>query len=196
MKPKDTEASAWYRGLKVGAVTLGLSLLLGFVSGYVVRVVPFFLAFFVLLAIIGLGILFDVMGVAVTVAEEPPLHAMAAKKVPGARQAIRLIRQAPEVSNFCNDMIGDMAGTLSGATGAIIVFNLVKRYPLLKEEYTSLVIVAFISALTVGGKAVSKYFSLRNANSITLKMGRVLFVVERILGRELLGIKNNSGGKR
>lgn len=196
MKPKDTEVDAWRHGFKVGALTLGLSLLLGFCSGYMVRAVPFFLAFLVLLTIVGLGILFDVMGVAVTVADEPPLHAMAAKKVPGARQAIRLLRQAPAVSNFCNDMVGDMAGTLSGATGAIIVFSLVKRYPALKEEWVALVVVAFISALTVGGKAVSKHFSLQRANAITLQMGRVLFLAERIRGRELLGTKNNSGGKR
>lgn len=196
MKPKDTEADAWRYGFKVGAVTLGLSLLLGFFSGYVVRTVPFFLAFLVLLAIVALGILFDIMGVAVTVAEDAPFHAMAAKKVPGARQAIRLLRQAPVVSNFCNDMVGDMAGTLSGATGAIIVFSLVRRYTLLKEEYVSLMVVALISALTVGGKAVSKHFSLQQANAITLKMGRVMLVVERVLGREILVAKNNGGGKR
>ena len=72
----------------------------------------------------------------------------------------------------------------------------VKRYPALKEEWVALVVVAFISALTVGGKAVSKHFSLQRANAITLQMGRVLFLAERIRGRELLGTKNNSGGKR
>jgi len=46
VKSKDTEVDAWRHGFKVGALTLGLSLLLGFCSGYVVRAVPFFLAFF------------------------------------------------------------------------------------------------------------------------------------------------------
>jgi len=190
------EAHAWRHGFRVGAFTLGLSLLLGSVSGYVVRAVPFFLAFLVLLAIVGLGILFDVMGVAVTVAEEPPLHAMAAKKVLGSRQAVRLLRHAPEVSNFCNDVVGDMAGTLSGAIGATIVFSLVRRYPMLKEEWVTLMVVAFISAVTVGGKAVSKHYSIKRANAITLKMGYALLVAERIIGQELLGGKNNTGGKK
>ncbi|HKM39713.1 MAG TPA: hypothetical protein VJ036_05530 [bacterium] len=194
MKVKNTDTGAWSRGFKVGVLTLGLSLLFGLCSGYVVRTVPFFLAFLVLLAIVGLGILFDVMGVAVTVADEPPLHAMAAKKISGAHEAIRLRRQAAAVSNFCNDMVGDMAGTLAGATGATIVFGLVKYYPKIKEEWVALVIVALVSALTVGGKAVSKEFALARANAITLEMGRALMLVERIWGRQLLRTKNDSGG--
>jgi uncharacterized membrane protein (Fun14 family) len=196
VKPKPSAADAWRHGFRVGSLTLGLSLLLGFSSGYVVRVVPLFLAFLVLFAIILLGVLFDIMGVAVTVADEPPLHAMAAKKIPGARQAVRLLRQAPAVSNFCNDMVGDMAGTLSGATGATIVFSLAKRYPELKEEWLALIVVAFISALTVGGKAISKHVSIQQANAIILKMGRGLFLMENIIGRELLVAKTNSGGKK
>ncbi|NLG86808.1 MAG: hypothetical protein GX489_06290 [Firmicutes bacterium] len=196
MKPKPTEANIWWHGFKVGSLTLGLSLLVGFFSGYVVRAVPLFLAFLVLLAIVALGILFDIMGVAVTAAEEPPLHAMAAKKVPGAREAVRLLRHAPAVSNFCNDMVGDMAGTLSGATGATIVFSLITRYPKIKEEWLTLLVVASISALTVGGKAVSKHYSLQQANAITLMMGRGLLLLEKIIGRELLVSKTNSGGKK
>lgn len=185
MKLKSTRISTWHHGLKVGLITLALSLLLGFCSGHVVRTVPFFLAFLVLLAIIGLGILFDVMGVAVTVADEPSLHAMAAKRILGAREAVRLRRQAPAISNLCNDLVGDIAGTLSGAVGATIVFGLAKHYPI-KEEWASLAIVALVSAVTVGGKAVGKHFSLWHANIITLKMGRVLWLVERICGREVL----------
>ncbi|HHY92760.1 MAG TPA: hypothetical protein GX511_05415 [Firmicutes bacterium] len=143
-----------------------------------------------LLAIITLGIVFDIMGVAVTAAEEPPLHAMSAKRIPGARQAVRLLRHAPAVSNFCNDVIGDIAGTLSGATGATVVFYLVKRYPLLHEDVVSLLMVALISALTVGGKAVSKHFSIAKANWIAFQMGKVFAVLEGMLQRELLGAKN------
>ncbi|MGI6128581.1 MAG: hypothetical protein ACOYEO_00630 [bacterium] len=193
MRPKPSLTAAWRSGLRSGSLTMGLSLLLGVSSGYVVRVVPLFLAFLVLFAIILLGILFDIMGVAVTVAEEPPLHAMAAKRLPGARQAVRLLRQAPAVSNFCNDLVGDMAGTLSGATGATIVFSLAKRYPNLREEWLSLLVIALISALTVGGKAISKHFSIQQANDITLKMGRALFLVEKIIGRELLAKSNRRG---
>lgn len=186
--------AAWRRGLRSSFVTLGLSLFLGILTSYVVRLVPLFLAFLVLFAIIMLGILFDIMGVAVTVAEEPPLHAMAAKKVRGARQAVRLQRQSPTVSNFCNDLVGDMAGTLAGATGATIVFNVIKRYPWLKQEWLSLFVVALVSSITVGAKAVGKYLSIRRANEITLKMGCWLSFAEKILGRELLITKFDRRG--
>ena len=45
-------------------------------------------AFLVLLLIVALGIVFDIIGVAVMSAEEKPFHAMAAKKVPGAAEAV------------------------------------------------------------------------------------------------------------
>lgn len=45
-------------------------------------------AFLILLAIVLVGIVFDVIGVAVTSADEKPFHSMAARKVPGAREAI------------------------------------------------------------------------------------------------------------
>ncbi len=40
-----------------------------------------------------------------------------------------------------------------------------------------------------GRKAVSKHYSIKRANAITLKMGYALLVAERIIGRELLGGK-------
>jgi hypothetical protein len=191
VKASGSGSGVWRHGLKVALLTFCLSLLLGLFSSVVVRRVPLFLAFLVLLAIIALGIVFDIMGVAVTAAEEPPLHAMSAKRTPGARQAIRLLRRAPAVSNFCNDVVGDIAGTLSGATGATIVFYLIRRYPFLQEDVVSLIMIATVSALTVGGKAVSKHFSIAKAGWITFQMGKVFAFWERILGRELLATKNN-----
>ena len=62
--------------------------------------------------------IFDIIGVAVTAAREEPFHAMAVDRVSGAQQAIRLVRHADKVATFTNDMIGDVAGTLSGAVAA------------------------------------------------------------------------------
>lgn len=190
VKASSSNSDIWKHGGKVALLTFILSLFLGIASGVLVRRVPFFLALLILLGIIALGIAFDILGVAVTAAEEPPFHAMAAKRIPGARQAVRLLRQAPAVSNFCNDVVGDIAGTLSGATGATIVFYLVQRYPFLREDVISLLVVALISALTVGGKAVSKHYSIRQANWITFQAGKVFAFVERILKRELLHSPN------
>ena len=71
-------------------------------------------AFGVLVCFIGLGIVFDIIGVAVTAADERPFHSMAAHKTPGAREALGLIRRANKVSSFCNDVVGDICGIISG----------------------------------------------------------------------------------
>ena len=43
---------------------------------------------------IGIGIIFDIIGVAVTVADENEFHAKATKKVEGAKTSIKLINLA------------------------------------------------------------------------------------------------------
>ena len=60
-----------------------------------------------------MGIFFDIIGVAVTVANEHEFHAKATKKVKGSKDSIKLIRNAPKVANICADVIGDICGVLS-----------------------------------------------------------------------------------
>ena len=79
--------------------------------------------------IILVGILFDIIGTAVAAAEESALNAKAAKKVPGAREGVYLIKNADKVANFCNDVIGDICGTVSGAIGAALVFQVLASHP-------------------------------------------------------------------
>ena len=72
-------------------------------------------AFLILLLIVLIGIIFDIIGVAVTSADEKPFHSMASRKVPGAMESIRLLRNAERVSSICNDVVGDICGVVSGA---------------------------------------------------------------------------------
>lgn len=59
------------------------------------------------------------------IAEEKPFHSLAARKVKGARESISVIRHAPQLANLCCDVIGDIAGIISGATTTLIVSELV-----------------------------------------------------------------------
>src|SRR5690554_6403843 len=86
------------------------------------------LSFLVLILIVCTGVFFDIIGVAVTSAEEKPFHSMASNKVEEAKVAIRLVWNAGQVSNFCNDVIGDISGIVSGAIGPSIIYKLVKVY--------------------------------------------------------------------
>ena len=74
------------------------------------------LALLILALFIGLGILFDIIGVAVTAADPRPFHSMAAHKEKGAKEALKLLRNADRVSSVCNDVVGDICGIVSGAT--------------------------------------------------------------------------------
>lgn len=135
-----------------------------------------------LVVIISIGILFDVVGVATTASQEDPFHAMAVRRVPGAREAGWLVRHQDQVANFTLDIVGDVIGTLSGAIGATIVFRLITAFPGFNEAVLSTLLIALIAALTVGGKAYGKVFAFERRTEIVLFAGRFLHVFGRIFG--------------
>ena len=136
------------------------------------------LAFVVLASFILLGIVFDIIGVAVTAADERPFHSMAARKVPGAREALGLIRRASKVSSFCNDVVGDICGIISGSTAAIIVVRL-QEVLSFRSVVVSLAITALVSGLTIGGKAVGKTFAIDKSTAVLQLVGRILHLFSR-----------------
>lgn len=135
-------------------------------SGYVV-------AFAVLAIFIILGIVFDMIGIAVTSAVEAPFHSMAAHHERGATEALRLIKNADKVASFCNDVVGDVSGIVSGTTAALIATRLMEGmnsdnllFPLL--------ISAAVTGLMVGGKAAGKTIAINNRNIIILRVGKLI----------------------
>ncbi len=137
-------------------------------------------AFIILLFIVFLGIIFDVIGVAVTSADEAPFHAMAARKVPGAREALRLLRKADRVSSICNDVVGDICGVVSGSAGATITVQLIVRFGFTLPTVVSLVMSSLVAGLTVGGKAVGKNFAVNASTKIVHKVGVLLHILHSI----------------
>ena len=86
-------------------VTILISGVISYISEEIMSTSGIIIAFCILFAIVCLGIIFDIIGVAVTSADEKPFHSMAARKVPGAIEAIRLLRNAERVSSICNDVV-------------------------------------------------------------------------------------------
>ncbi len=168
-------------------VTFLVSLAFNLGSNSVLSVVPLTLGFVLLLFIILVGVVFDIVGVSATAGEESPFHAMASNRVRGAKQAIWLVRNADSVSTFCNDLIGDVAGTLSGAVGVAIVWNLATLSAGLGETLANTFMVALIAAVTVGGKSIGKNFAISNSTKILIIVGRLLYSMERV------GIRTSSG---
>ncbi len=129
-------------------------------------------AFLILLAIILVGIIFDVVGVAVTSADEKPFHSMAARKVAGAQEAIKLLRNAERVSSICNDVIGDICGVVSGSAAATISAQLVAMNGFgAPDTVISLVMSALVAGFTVGGKAIGKTFAMGSCTKIVSFVG-------------------------
>ena len=104
-KKKD-ENIKWF--IEVFIMTFILSIVFSYVSTNGVSNLSLIPAIFILIAVIAVGIVFDIIGVAVTVADENEFHAKATKKVKGSKDSIRLIRNAPRVANICADVIGDI----------------------------------------------------------------------------------------
>ncbi|HPU21734.1 MAG TPA: Mg2+ and Co2+ transporter CorB [Thermoclostridium caenicola] len=159
-------------GIFITVFSFGLSLLVLFAStGLLGEAQPAF-SFVVVLVIIFTGVVFDVIGIAVTAADETPFHSMASKKIRGARQSLILIRNAPRVSSFCNDVVGDICGVVSGVAGTSIVYRLFAASGdiSLIETITG----ALIAAFTVGGKAFAKNIGMNNSNFIVYWVGRIL----------------------
>lgn len=159
--------SAYHRIWLIAGSTFVVTFLVsGTTRGVLGAVSPLF-SVLLLIVVILIGILFDIVGIAVISASEAPFHAMAAKKVFGATHAVRLVRSAGEVASFCNDLVGDIAGTLSGAMGAMLAASL--QAPLLIA-----LMAPIVSTLTVVGKALTKGPAIDHAEVIVYRVGWAL----------------------
>jgi CBS domain containing-hemolysin-like protein len=173
-------------GLIVAFFTFFIALLVSIGSEAFVKAVDnIFIALVLLFFIIALGIFFDIIGTAAAAAELPPFNAKAAKKVFGAYQAVKITRNASAVANYFCDIIGDIAGTLSGAIGAGIVFSIIHTLSYADVVLIGALMTSFIAALTVGGKAIGKSYAIEKANSIIFRVAVALGWWEKLTGLEL-----------
>lgn len=169
--PKKQQKNRWPLTAFLLAVSLSAVLSLG--SASVLDGAGWLVAVAVLVAFIGLGIVFDMVGVAVTAADPRPFHSMAAHKEKGGREAIRLLSNADHVASFCNDVVGDICGIVSGTTAAVIVVELQKSFTL-PSLFISIGVTALISGLTIGGKALGKKAAIDNCTNVVYRVACIL----------------------
>ncbi|NLP46607.1 MAG: hypothetical protein GX347_06155 [Epulopiscium sp.] len=164
---------SWLVGITIG--TLLLAILFGYISLIFMEKLNVIGASLILFLLIFIGVFFDILGIAVTAADEVPFHSMASNKVSGAKESIFLIRNAGIVANFCNDVIGDISGIISGtATGAIILK--VNQIYSINSVLWSILLTAMVAGITVGGKALGKELALKKANEIIYQLGMILHI--------------------
>lgn len=155
-----------------------ISFIFSFSSNTIMPKVNLFVGIIILLLFIAIGIVFDMIGVAVTSTDEEPLHAMSSKKIKGAKKAVSFKKNADKVSSFCNDVIGDICGIVSGSAGVTIATSLSEKLNT-SVLYTGLVITALTAALTIGGKAFFKSIAIKNSNQIVHMTAKVLSIFEK-----------------
>ncbi|NLY56273.1 MAG: hypothetical protein GX058_07170 [Firmicutes bacterium] len=171
------------RFLRMGFWAALFALIFNIFSQTLLAKVDLVSAFILVLAVVAIGIFFDLIGTAAAAAVETPFHSMASSRVPGAKTAVWLVRNADKVTNICNDLIGDICGTLSGAMTAVIVFRLLLIQPSLPETILSTLLVSLVSALTIGGKAAWKKVGLDYSQEIILNTAKVIrFIYRKELG--------------
>ena len=178
-KPRAVNAR-WV--LTITLISFTMSVAMSYLSNEALASAGTVLSFVVLLFFIALGIVFDMIGVAATSATEKEFHSMAAHRVRGAREAVWMTRNAEKVSSICNDVVGDICGIMSGATGALIVTRITAGLGGVRVVLVSLLITGLISALTIGGKAAGKGVAVLCSSRVLAICGRVLSVLPITLG--------------
>ena len=159
--------------LRVFFLAVALSALLSFLSSTALGGAGYVVATLVLLAFIALGIVFDMVGVAVTAADPKPFHSMAAHKEKGGKEAIRLLSNANRVSSVCNDVVGDICGIVSGSTAAVIVVQLQRDFST-TSVLISIGVTALISGITIGGKALGKSVAINDCTKVVYRVARIM----------------------
>lgn len=105
-KEKSNDNIKWF--ITIFITTFILSIFFSYISTTAITDISIAPAIIILIVVIGIGILFDIIGVSVTVADEEEFHAKASKKINGAKTAVKLIRNSAKVANICADVIGDI----------------------------------------------------------------------------------------
>lgn len=159
----------------VFVITFFMSLVFSIVSTSVIEKLSIASAIVFLVIVVFIGILFDMVAIAVTVADEGDFHAKATKKIPGSKISVKLIRNAPKVANFCADVIGDICGVLSGAISALIGIKIAASFSL--SFNVQLIIGAIVAAVTVAGKAIGKEIATNHSTEIVHVVAKVLNVL-------------------
>lgn len=132
----------------------------------------------IILFIIIIGVIFDMIGVSVTAASIKPFNSMASKKIKGSKTAIFLIQNAEKVSAFCNDVIGDVCGIISGSVG-ILISSIIALEFNLNSSLVTLVLTALIAAITIGGKALGKSYAINKSDVIVFRFAKIVSLFRR-----------------
>lgn len=161
--------------VEIIVLSFGISVAFSLVSSRVLAGAGYVTAIIVLAVFVAIGIIFDMVGVAITSAVPAPFHSMASHRERGAKEALRLLKNAEKVASVCNDVVGDIAGIISGTTSAVLAGQLIADFNV-SNVIAPLIVSGVVASVTIGGKAVGKVFGMKRSTEIVLRVGKLLSV--------------------
>ena len=163
---------------KVFLWTFILSTIFSFSTNYLSNHASIVIMVIIILLVIAIGIIFDMIGASTLTSKESTFHSMNAKKIKGAKETIKLIKNSVKISSICNDIVGDICGIISGGLGAVLAISIAS---LTKFNATiiSVITAALISSLTIGGKAIFKNVAIKNSDKIIFNVGKLLSIFKK-----------------
>ena len=169
-KKKDSNVK-WI--VQISVMAFVISFCFSFASETILANVNVLIGVLVLLLFILIGIIFDMVGVAITSADIGPFNSMSAQKVKGADIAVTFVKNAAKLSTFCNDVIGDICGIISGSTSAAIALIIASKFNI-NLLITSLIVTSLVASFTIGGKAIGKSIAINKSDVIIFRFSSIL----------------------
>ena len=164
--------------IKITLCALFMSFIFSGITDKLVPNINAIIGILLVLVFIVIGVIFDMIGVSVTACDIKSFNSMASKKIKGSKTAIMLIKNAEKVSSFCNDVIGDVCGIISGSLG-ILISSVVSVELGLNLSVVTLFSTSIIAALTIGGKALGKSFAINKSDVIVFKFAKFIRLFRR-----------------
>lgn len=170
---KSKRKFKWLWPIQVLLITTIIAFSMSIASEFLLSITGIILSVVLLLVFISIAMLFDMLGVASTSANIEPFLSMASRKIRGAKESIKIVRNAEKVSSFSCDIIGDMCGIICGSIGASFVVRIALMGNI-SQIILSAVVSGIIAGLTVFLKAVGKNLAINKANNIIFALGKFL----------------------
>lgn len=171
-KAKKKHKYAWLIwGVSVFFLSFALTVVFSFLTEVAIKDSASYICVIVLFVLLILNIGCDVIANAIISCTPEAYHAMASRKIKGAKRAVTFCRNASKLSSIFADVIGDICGIVSGAAGAALVVHMATAGTT-EELIASIAVSAIIGALTVGGKAIFKHFAIKYNKQIVFGFAR------------------------
>ena len=161
--------------VQIALISFTISFGLSFVSEMAIPNLSVLWGILLTLAFVFVGILFDIVGVAVTGADEKVFHSMNSRQVKGSKVAVLFKKNADKVSSFCCDVIGDICGIVSGASASAVSVGLAATFNW-NLLLVSLTVAAVVASLTIGGKACGKSFAINKSDVILYEFAKIISI--------------------